>query len=72
MAPGWLGEGAPPPDGARLECGVCWAVYDPTLGDPTREIPAGTAFAALPADWSCPSCDAPRERFLLAADGDGR
>jgi rubredoxin len=71
MAPGWLGVHAPPPDGARLECGVCWAVYDPRVGDPSREIPPGTPFAALPVDWSCPSCDAARERFLLADDDGG-
>jgi rubredoxin len=66
----WLGEVAAPADGARLECGVCWAIYDPAAGDPSREIAPGTPFAALPADWSCPACDAPREKFLLAsADG---
>jgi len=50
---------------ARLECGVCWNVYEPAAGDPTRGIPPGTAFRALPANWLCPHCDAPREKFMV-------
>ena len=46
------------------ECGVCWTVYDPALGDPYSQVPAGTAFAALPAHWRCPNCDAPKARFM--------
>jgi len=49
---------------ARFECGVCWEVYDPAVGDPQWQVPPGTPFAALPAHWSCPNCDAPRERFM--------
>ena len=51
-----------------LECGICWWVYDPAEGDPTRQIPAGTAFLALPADWCCPGCDAPRHKFMRRQD----
>lgn len=54
----------------RMECGVCWAVYDPAVGDPTRRIPPGTAFADLPDDWCCPVCDAPREKFLARGAGE--
>ncbi|TDX66593.1 rubredoxin [Methylosinus sp. sav-2] len=49
---------------ARMECGVCWHVYDPAEGDPVWQIPPGVAFADLPADWRCPECDAPQEKFL--------
>ena len=49
---------------ARMECGVCWTVYDPAQGDPVAQIAGGTSFADLPDDWRCPICDAPRERFL--------
>lgn len=49
----------------RLECKICWTVYDPGLGDPERHIPAGTPFAGLPAHWTCPTCDAPKTNFLL-------
>lgn len=51
----------------RLECGVCWWVYDPAEGDETRHIAPGTAFADLPADWCCPVCDAPRHKFMVCA-----
>jgi rubredoxin len=51
----------------RMECGVCWHVYDPVEGDPVWQIPAGTPFAALPEDWRCPHCDAPTTRFLRLA-----
>ena len=47
-----------------LECGICWWVYDPAEGDPTRAVAPGTAFAALPADWCCPGCDAPKHKFM--------
>lgn len=58
-----LPEGAPPP-AAAYECGVCWSVYDPALGDPYAQIPPGTPFASLPVHWRCPNCEAPKERFM--------
>jgi rubredoxin len=54
---------------ARFECGVCWHVYDPLAGDPVWQVPPGTPFAALPERWTCPNCEAARERFLVLADG---
>ena len=48
----------------RMECGVCWHVYDPAEGDPVWQGEPGTPFAKLPEDWRCPHCDAPREKFL--------
>ena len=56
----------------RMECGICWHVYDPAEGDPVWQVPGGTAFVDLPEDWRCPNCDAPRSKFMaLAADGAG-
>lgn len=52
----------------RLECGVCWSVYDPSEGDPVWQIPPGTPFSQLPQDWRCPHCDAPRARFIRVGD----
>jgi rubredoxin len=49
---------------ARFECGVCWQVYDPAVGDPVRQVPPATPFAELPAHWTCPNCEAARQRFL--------
>jgi len=59
--------------GVRLECGVCWHVYDPALGCDTWQIPPGTPFAALPDHWRCPGCDSEKHRFLpLAPEREGR
>ena len=55
-----MSAGQPP----KMECGVCWHVYDPELGDDLWPVPSGTAFTDLPADWRCPVCDSAKERFL--------
>ena len=52
------------PADTPYECGVCWTVYDPALGDPYAQIVPGTPFAALPPLWRCPNCDAPKARFM--------
>ena len=48
----------------RMECGVCWTVYDPAEGDAVWQAPPGTPFADLPEDWRCPNCDAVKARFM--------
>jgi rubredoxin len=53
---------------SRLECGVCWTVYDPAVGDEVWQIPPGTPFAELPAHWTCPNCAAEKTRFLVLDD----
>jgi rubredoxin len=53
---------------ARLECKICWAVYDPAPGDPVGQIPPGTPFADLPAHWSCPNCAGDRTQFMVLDD----
>lgn len=52
----------------RLECKICWYVYDPAVGDEVWQIQAGTAFVQLPGYWSCPNCGAPKQDFLLLDD----
>ena len=47
-------------------CEVCDYVYDPKVGDPEHNIPAGTAFEDLPDDWECPLCGATKENFKKA------
>ncbi len=54
--------------GSRLECKICWWVYDPAVGDPQWQIPPGTPFAELPPHWRCPNCDCDAEQFLLLPD----
>ena len=44
-------------------CDTCGAVYDEVLGEPKRKIPAGTAFADLPEQYTCPGCGSEREAF---------
>lgn len=53
-----------PPE-TRLECRICWHVFDPEQGDDSRGIPAGTAFADLPGDWSCPVCSGEKAGFMV-------
>ena len=55
-------------DRTRLECRICWYVYDPAEGDPVEQIPPGTPFASLPAYWRCPQCDAEPHAFLPLED----
>lgn len=55
--------------GDRMECGICWHVYDPADGDPVWQIPSGTPFADLPEDWRCPNCDAVQSKFMRLGDG---
>ena len=52
----------------RLECRICWHVYDPAEGDEFRQIMPGTPFLALPEYWRCPQCDAERDKFLPMDD----
>jgi len=47
----------------RYICVICGFIYDPVLGLPDEGIPPGTAFEALPPNWSCPDCGARRDDF---------
>ncbi len=53
---------------AVMECKICWTPYDPAEGDDTRQVAPGTPFLALPDDWSCPTCGAPKEQFMVLDD----
>lgn len=55
-----------------MECRICWTPYDPAVGDETRQISPGTPFRALPDDWHCPTCDAPKAQFLPRVGAGGR
>ena len=52
----------------RLECRICWYVYDPALGDDVEQIRPDTPFATLPDWWHCPQCDAGKDKFLPIDD----
>jgi [NiFe] hydrogenase assembly HybE family chaperone len=61
----YMGDGSRIADDTRLECGVCWWVYDPALGDEERQIPPGTAFRLLPDTWDCPNCATDKSKFMV-------
>jgi len=48
---------------SKYVCELCDYVYDPAVGDPDNNIPPGTPFAELPADWLCPVCGAEKSEF---------
>lgn len=63
----YLGDNGRIDPANRLECGVCWYVYDPDQGDEVWQIPAGTPFSALPEHWRCPVCDGNKDQFMVVA-----
>ena len=65
----YLGDRARLAPTARLECKVCWHVYDPAEGCETWQVPAGTPFNALPDHWRCPVCDGARDQFMVLDGG---
>lgn len=64
------GDRAALADHARLECKICWWVYDPALGDEVWQIAPGTPFAVLPSHWRCPQCDGDAEQFMVLPQAD--
>lgn len=46
------------------QCPDCLTIYDPEFGDILGDIPAGTAFEDLPAEYSCPTCDTGKAAFV--------
>ncbi len=51
-------------DDTKLECKICWYVYDPEIGDDIEQIPPGTPFLELPGHWRCPQCDSEPNAFI--------
>jgi rubredoxin len=62
------GDASGLPTETRLECKICWHIYDPADGDEVWQIPPGTAFSQLPGHWSCPQCGASKQDFLVLDD----
>jgi len=59
------GDGSKIADDTRLECGICWWVYDPALGDEEEQVAPGTPFRLLPDTWHCPNCAADKSKFMV-------
>ena len=55
-------------DDTKLECRICWYVYDPAIGDDVEQIPPGTPFLELPEHWRCPQCDSAPNTFIPVTD----
>jgi rubredoxin len=47
----------------QWQCVICGFIYDEALGLPDHGIAAGTRFADLPDDWTCPECGSPKSAF---------
>lgn len=47
----------------KYTCTLCGYVYDPAEGDPDNNVPVGTAWKDVPADWVCPLCGAGKDEF---------
>lgn len=46
-------------------CIVCGFIYDESAGLPEDGIPAGTLWADVPADWTCPECGVGKADFEM-------
>ena len=49
----------------KLECKICWYVYDPAKGDDYWQVQPGTPFGKLPDHWTCPNCDGDKDGFMV-------
>ncbi len=47
------------------QCIVCGYVYDESAGDPEHHIAPGTAWADIPATWTCPECGVAKADFIM-------
>lgn len=50
----------------KFVCDVCGWVYDPAVGAPADNVPAGTAWENVPDDFVCPECGAGKDSFSPA------
>ena len=46
-------------------CLICGWLYEEKLGLPEEGIPAGTPWAQVPMNWTCPECGARKEDFEM-------
>jgi len=46
-------------------CLICGWIYDEAVGDPEHDIAAGTAWADVSMNWTCPECGARKEDFEM-------
>ena len=46
-------------------CLICGWIYDEAEGDPEHGLAPGTAWAAVPMNWTCPECGARKDDFEM-------
>lgn len=46
------------------QCPHCFTVYSEQYGDIRRGVQPGTAFVKLPPDYTCSTCDAPKQEMM--------
>jgi len=52
-------------------CPNCDYVYDEAAGDPREGWPAGTLFAEIDPDWTCPDCGVREQQDFNLLDATG-
>ncbi len=52
-------------DSKTWMCLICGWIYDEATGDPDTGIAAGTVWADVPMNWTCPECGARKEDFEM-------
>ncbi len=49
----------------KYMCVICGYIYDEEQGWPEDGIEAGTRWADVPLNWSCPDCGARKDEFEM-------
>jgi rubredoxin len=53
----------------RLICLGCGFLYDEAEGLPEHGLQPGTRWEDIPADWCCPDCGTPKDKFEMVVIG---
>jgi len=64
----YLGDNSQLSNQTKMECKICWHVYNPELGDDYWQVEPNTPFRDLPPEWSCPVCDGAKDQFMVIQD----
>jgi len=52
-------------DFKSYKCSVCGFIYSEAEGMPDEGVAAGTRWADIPEDWTCPECGAAKSDFEM-------
>lgn len=64
----YLGDNNQLDSTTKMECKICWYLYDPEKGDDYWQVEPNTPFSELPPEWSCPTCDGAKDQFMIRKD----